>query len=265
TEDDDFTYDRRKEHMLYKAVLNLLAKEHAQAIKYLSIAITQLDAYVPTGCQTTCRVMNEKSSASIENFWMSIDKKLSNERKEHIETKWDIEDDENKTQTYQEIILDVGNNPLYVTEHIEKNEVCGVSTSTIPTTPHSYKVSNDSSNEVEPHSTPNTPTTPSPPPSSHNYKQPRFITNNEYMDMIWSPWQFDAIICEIDIEEKLIGLCEKKKKAKKKSSLSYGIVDLNDSRIMDVMGQSVKFYFEAEMKKYISRITTSSNKYNPTI
>jgi len=70
------------------------------------------------------------------------------------------------------------------------------------------------------------------------------------MDMIWSPWQFDAIICEIDIEEKLIGLCEKEKKAKVKSSLSYGIVDLNDGRIMDVLGQPVKFYFEAEMKKY---------------
>ncbi|CAG8546918.1 4817_t:CDS:2 [Ambispora gerdemannii] len=35
-EGDDFTYDRRKEHMLYKAVLTLLTKEHAQAIKYLS-------------------------------------------------------------------------------------------------------------------------------------------------------------------------------------------------------------------------------------
>lgn len=137
----------------------------------------------------------------------------------------------------------------------ESIEVESHPTSTISTTsrtPHSYKVSNilnDSSNEVELHSTPKTPTTP-PPPSSHNYEQPRFITNNEYMDMIWSPWQFDAIICGIDIEEKLISLCEKEKKAKKKSSLSYGIVDLNDSRIMDVLGQSVKFYFEAEMKKY---------------
>ncbi|CAG8604012.1 4961_t:CDS:2, partial [Paraglomus occultum] len=123
-------------------------------------------------------------------------------------------------------------------------------TSTIPTTPHSCYVSNDSSNEVEPHLTPNTPMTPSPPSSSQNHKQPRFITNNEYMDMIWSPWQFDAIICEIDIEEKLMGLCEKEKRAKKKSSLSYGIVDLNDNRIMDVLGQSVKVYFETEMRKY---------------
>ncbi|RHZ65797.1 hypothetical protein Glove_311g39 [Diversispora epigaea] len=100
----------------------------------------------------------------------------------------------------------------------------------------------------ESHPTSTIPTTP--PPSSPNYKQPRFITNNEYMDMDWSPWQFDEIICEIDIEEKLIGLFEKEKKAKKKSSLSYGIIDLNDSRIMNVLGQSVKFYFEEKMKKY---------------
>ncbi|RGB23585.1 hypothetical protein C1646_774280 [Rhizophagus diaphanus] len=100
----------------------------------------------------------------------------------------------------------------------------------------------------ESHPTSTIPTTP--PPSSPNYKQPRFITNNEYMDMDWSPWQFDEIICEIDIEEKLIGLFEKEKKAKKKSSLSYGIIDLNDSRIMNVLGQSVKFYFEEIMKKY---------------
>ncbi|RIA85928.1 hypothetical protein C1645_741215 [Glomus cerebriforme] len=268
----------------------------------------------------------EKSSVSVDNFWMSVDKKLNNEKMERIKTdydltladevsqqmstyvrstttrvtkrfldsrkissperstKWDIEDDENKTQMYQEnqeIFADVGNNPLYVTEHIEKDEATNTfasmmsfsnilnnpeiieveshptsTISTTPRTPRSYKVSNilnDSSNEVKLHSTPKTPTTP-PPPSSHNYEQPRFITNNEYMDMIWSPWQFDAIICDIDIEEKLISLFEKEKKAKKKSSLSYGIVDLNDSRIMDVLGQSVKFsvkfYFDAEMKKY---------------
>ena len=137
----------------------------------------------------------------------------------------------------------------------ESNEVESHPTSTIsttPTTPHSYEISNilnNSSNEVELHSTPKTPTTP-PPPSSHNYEQPRFITNNEYMDMIWSPWQFDAIICEIDIEEKLIGLFEKEKKAKKESSLNYGVIGLNDSRIMNVLGQSVKFYFEEKMKKY---------------
>ncbi|CAG8696235.1 1462_t:CDS:2, partial [Cetraspora pellucida] len=88
---DDFTYDKRKEHMLYKAWV--------QGLEYISvprqlrdvltnhqtyvIAITQLDAYVPTGCQTMCHVMNEKSSASVENFWMSIDKKL-------IETDYDL-------------------------------------------------------------------------------------------------------------------------------------------------------------------------------
>ncbi|CAG8662437.1 9495_t:CDS:2, partial [Paraglomus occultum] len=152
-EGDDFTYDRRKEHMLYKANLNLLArtKEHAQAIKYLS------------------NFENEKASVSIDNFWMSVDNRFSNEKQKHIETgydltladevtqqmktyirstttrvtkrfldsretsspkrstrrKRDIEDGENETQMYQEnqeIITDIGNNPLYVTEHIEKNE-----------------------------------------------------------------------------------------------------------------------------------------------
>lgn len=68
--------------------------------------------------------------------------------------------------------------------------------------------------------------------------------------MDWSPWEFDAIIYEIDIEEKIIGLWEKEKRARTKSSLSYGIIDLNDSKIMDVLGQSVGFYFEIEMKKY---------------
>ncbi|CAG8631033.1 22396_t:CDS:10, partial [Racocetra persica] len=118
--------------------------------------------------------------------------------------------------------------------------------STILTTPHSYNISNilnDSSNELVEKSI--TPTSPSP-----YYKQPRFITNNEYMDMVWSPWHFDKIIGEIDIEKKIIGLCEKEKKAKIKSSLNYGIIDLNDSRIMNVLGPSVKVYFEAEMKKY---------------
>ncbi|CAG8449809.1 7335_t:CDS:2 [Acaulospora colombiana] len=136
---------------------------------------------------------------------MSIDKKLSSEKKKHIEadydltladevtqqmktyvrstttrvtkrfldscetsspkrstrTKWNIEGDESKTQTYQELIEDVGNNPFLVTEHIkedegtntsasmlnisnilndsESNEVGDSPTSTVLTTPYSYK------------------------------------------------------------------------------------------------------------------------------
>ncbi|CAG8666763.1 2908_t:CDS:2 [Gigaspora rosea] len=46
------------------------------------------------------------------------------------------------------------------------------------------------------------------------------------MDMDWSPWQFDEIVCEIDIEEKLMGIFEKEKIAKKKSSLSYVLDDI---------------------------------------
>ncbi|CAG8685606.1 4371_t:CDS:2 [Rhizophagus irregularis] len=39
------------------------------------IAITQLDGFVPTGCQTSCYVMNERSSGNVLNFWTTISKK----------------------------------------------------------------------------------------------------------------------------------------------------------------------------------------------
>ncbi|POG78378.1 hypothetical protein GLOIN_2v1766850 [Rhizophagus irregularis DAOM 181602=DAOM 197198] len=147
---------------------------------------------------------------------------------------------------------------ILITEYIKKNEATNTSvnmmnvsnilnnlksneiesytsytTSTILTTSlfHNYEISsisNNLSNEVELYLTSKTPTT----SSFHSYE----ISN---------------------IKEKLIGLCEKEKKAKVKLSLSYGIVNLNNSRIMDVLGQSVKFYFEAKMKKYKSQITMS--------
>ncbi|CAG8507869.1 25020_t:CDS:10 [Racocetra persica] len=173
-----------------------------------------------------------------------------------------IESDEIKTRSYPEIIADIGNNPFLddkatktstsminisnILNNPESSEVGSHSTSTILTIPHNYNISNisyDTSNEIV--DKPIIPTTPPP-----YCKQPRFITNNEYIDMVWSPWCFYKIIGGIDIEEKIIGLCEKEKKAKIKSSLSYGIIDLNDSRIMNVLGPSVKVYFEAEMKKY---------------
>ncbi|CAG8779478.1 5347_t:CDS:1, partial [Cetraspora pellucida] len=89
--------------------------------------------------------------------------------------------------------------------------------STILTTPHSYNISNilnDSSNELVEKSITSM-------SSSSYYKQLQFITNNEYMNMVWSSWHFDKIIDEIDIEKKIIGLCEKEKKAKIKSALNY--------------------------------------------
>ncbi|CAI2189139.1 12391_t:CDS:2, partial [Funneliformis geosporum] len=94
--DDEFTYDKRKEHLLYKSVLSLLSKDYAQAQKYLSsfeayaIAITQLDAYVPTSYQTSCHVMNEKTSEVVNIFWNSIDKKLCDSKIEHVETNYDL-------------------------------------------------------------------------------------------------------------------------------------------------------------------------------
>ncbi|CAG8526577.1 499_t:CDS:2, partial [Cetraspora pellucida] len=39
------------------------------------IAMTQLDGFVPTGCQTSCYVMNERSSENVLNFWTTIEKK----------------------------------------------------------------------------------------------------------------------------------------------------------------------------------------------
>ncbi|CAG8610298.1 14263_t:CDS:2, partial [Funneliformis caledonium] len=104
---DDFTYDKVKEHMLYKSALNLLSKDHDQARKCLLnfepaefawrvrvefvfpqaslnrlrvIAITQLDGFVPTGCQTSCYVMNERSSGNVHNFWTTIEKKRYGDR-----------------------------------------------------------------------------------------------------------------------------------------------------------------------------------------
>ena len=35
-QDDNFTYDKRNEHMLYRVALNLLSKEHSQARQYLT-------------------------------------------------------------------------------------------------------------------------------------------------------------------------------------------------------------------------------------
>ncbi|CAI2194440.1 7922_t:CDS:10, partial [Funneliformis geosporum] len=84
-ENDNFTCNRRKEHALYKKALDVLAVNlnNAQAQDLLSgfktyvTAITQPDAYVPTGCS---QAMNEKSSEGVINFWAMIEKKYNEER-----------------------------------------------------------------------------------------------------------------------------------------------------------------------------------------
>ncbi|CAG8547587.1 9453_t:CDS:2 [Ambispora gerdemannii] len=98
---DDFTYDKTKEHRLYKRALTVLANDQArtyllrlrwvQGLEYVPvprqlrdilttpelrvISITQLDGYVPTGCQATSRVMDDKSSENVFNFWTRIEEK----------------------------------------------------------------------------------------------------------------------------------------------------------------------------------------------
>ncbi|CAB4399322.1 unnamed protein product [Rhizophagus irregularis] len=59
---DDFTYDKVKEHMLYKSALNLLSKDHDQARKCL------------------LNFENERSSGNVHNFWTTIEKKRYGDR-----------------------------------------------------------------------------------------------------------------------------------------------------------------------------------------
>ncbi|CAH1770188.1 11296_t:CDS:2, partial [Entrophospora sp. SA101] len=54
-----------------------------------------------------------------------------------------------------------------------------------------------------------------------------------------SPWEFDLIVENIDIEEKFIGLREILYKPKNKlTSFNYGIIDLNDQNIQIELGTS---------------------------
>ncbi|CAG8641443.1 13586_t:CDS:2 [Dentiscutata heterogama] len=71
---DDFTYDKVKEHMLYKSALNLLSKDHDQARKCLlnfepaEFALAgESGVRLPSG--------NERSSEKVLNFWTTIEKK----------------------------------------------------------------------------------------------------------------------------------------------------------------------------------------------
>ncbi len=92
-------------------------------------------------------------------------------------------------------------------------------------------------------------TTPIASPSC-NSKRPRFEVGNESVNMNWAPWQFTLVVCGVDIEEKMIALYEKEKKAKTKTSLSYGIIDLNNGKILDILGTSVRSFLEKVMQKF---------------
>nr|CAG8660408.1 9827_t:CDS:2 [Entrophospora candida] len=71
-------------------------------------------------------------------------------------------------------------------------------------------------------------------------------------EMDWALWRFNLIINNVNIEHILLEVYEKcqKTKPKTKTSLDYGIIDLNDGIILKVLGNSVTSYFEVKMKDY---------------
>ncbi|PKK57195.1 hypothetical protein RhiirC2_396690 [Rhizophagus irregularis] len=71
-------------------------------------------------------------------------------------------------------------------------------------------------------------------------------------EMDWAPWKFDIIINDVNIERVLLDLYEKcqRTRPKIKTSLEYGIIDLNDGIISRALNQSVMSYFEATMQEY---------------
>ncbi|CAG8696591.1 14538_t:CDS:10, partial [Funneliformis caledonium] len=83
----NFTYEKDKEHMIYKKALESLSENDEVRkcirnfeVKLCAIAITQLDGYVLTGCQAMCCVMNEKVSESVLHFWTTTEKKRYRDR-----------------------------------------------------------------------------------------------------------------------------------------------------------------------------------------
>ena len=73
--------------------------------------------------------------------------------------------------------------------------------------------------------------------------------------LVWSPWNFDVIIENIDIEETLLDLYKKcqKTRPKTKTLLDYGIIDLNDGDILEALGEPTKLYFEMKIQNYKPR------------
>jgi hypothetical protein len=81
---------------------------------------------------------------------------------------------------------------------------------------------------------------------------------DDFLNFEESPWEFDLIVENIDIEEKFIGLRETLYKPKNKStSFNYGIIDLNDQNIQIELGTSVKKYFEEFLDRYKPKNTNT--------
>ncbi|KAF0443007.1 hypothetical protein F8M41_003606 [Gigaspora margarita] len=81
------------------------------------------------------------------------------------------------------------------------------------------------------------------------------------MDLDWAPWEFDAIIDTIDIEQVLLDLYKQCQKArpKMKTSLDCGIIDLNDGVILEALSESIKMYFEEKIQIYKPRKVISED------
>ncbi|CAG8487196.1 10197_t:CDS:2 [Funneliformis mosseae] len=102
-------------------------------------------------------------------------------------------------------------------------------------------------------------------------KRPKPLLDIE-MDLDWAPWKYNLIINNIDIEQILQNIYKKcqKTRPKTKTSLDYGIIDLNDGVVLEGLGKSIKLYFEARIqdykpKKNISKeIANCLKKFNVT-
>ncbi len=103
-----------------------------------------------------------------------------------------------------------------------------------------------------PRYTPTTPPRNAPPPPSQNILKRSFDIYETSYEMDWAPWNFDITISNVNIECVLLSLHERcqKTKPKTKTSLEYGIIDLNDGIILGALGQSVISHFEAKMQEY---------------
>ncbi|CAG8833995.1 8204_t:CDS:2, partial [Gigaspora margarita] len=106
----------------------------------------------------------------------------------------------------------------------------------------------------------NDPATP-PPSMQYIIKRPQPLLDIYDMDLDWAPWEFDAIIDTIDIEQVLLDLYKQCQKArpKMKTSLDCGIIDLNDGVILEALGESIKMYFEEKIQIYKPRKVISED------
>ncbi|KAF0542809.1 hypothetical protein F8M41_004435 [Gigaspora margarita] len=103
-----------------------------------------------------------------------------------------------------------------------------------------------------PHYTPTTPPRNAPSPPPQNILKRSFDIYETSYEMDWAPWNFDITINDVNIECVLKSLHERCQKTnpKTKTSLEYGIIDLNDGIILEALGQSVILHFEKNMQEY---------------